>query len=99
MDLIPLEKQIIDLIHQHGMSDIVDELRSALKLSVRIQTIPRPDEHIAIGTSKIGGMPDLPKRVSCVLARVERDALDFIAQIHLDNVERPCIPGGLLPRR
>ncbi len=44
MDLIPLEKQIIDLIHQHGMSDIVDELRSALKLSVRIQTIPRPDE-------------------------------------------------------
>ena len=48
MDLIPLEKQIIDLIHQHGMSDIVDELRSALKLSVRIQTIPKTGRAVPV---------------------------------------------------
>ncbi|MEL6408307.1 MAG: YwqG family protein [Chloroflexota bacterium] len=78
------------LIHEHGFGDIEDDLLKIARPSIRVQTTRVGDEsELAIGQSKLGGRPDLPKDMDWVVKqtkKAEQRSLPFIGQINLADV-------------
>lgn len=89
------------LIHQHGFGDIEDDLLKLARPSIRVETTPVEDEsELAIGQSKLGGRPDLPKDINWVTRRREDGHvvyLSFIGQINLVDVSHHDVE-QLLPK-
>ena len=56
-------KDMESLLATHGLSGYFEKMKDAVKSSVHIELEPAGDENIAIGASKMGGLPDLPKGV------------------------------------
>lgn len=65
-----------------------EELVKLIEPSIRLRTIPTPDEQISIGSSKIGGLPDLPKNVEWFHSDYyDKGLFWFLAQINLKDVK------------
>ena len=56
-------KDIESLLTAHGLTGYYEKIVHAVRSSVRITLESASDERIAIGASKMGGLPDLPKTV------------------------------------
>lgn len=87
------------LIHKMGFGEVEDYLLQYARPSIRVETSPVDDESVlAIGQSKIGGRPDLPKTVDWVKIPSHDGlvSLQFIAQFDLEDVKF-YDEGNLLP--
>ncbi len=54
------ENEVLELIHNSGLTRIEDDLVGLLKYSIRLHTHSLEESTLEIGISKIGGTPDLP---------------------------------------
>lgn len=78
-----------------GLSRLLKDIDFISKTSIRLYSTPTDEFNVALGTSRIGGMPDLPAGIPWP----EWKGLpqSFIAQINLDDVHRH-ITNGILPQ-
>ena len=78
-----------------GLSRLLKDIDLVTRASIRLYTTPVTESTLSVGTSKLGGVPDLPPEVSWP----ERKDLpqSFIAQIHLNDV-RPYDANKALPQ-
>ena len=89
-------KDMESLLATHGLSGYFEKMKDAVKSSVHIELEPADDENIAIGASKMGGLPDLPKGVDWFRQELTDIPLSFICQINFAEV-KPCDIQGKLP--
>lgn len=80
-----MKEKIIALIDEFGLNRIKEEVINMMQNSIRINTIPKPDEEIKIGESKFGGFPDLPVNLEWP-KNGEGEPLAFIGQINFEDV-------------
>lgn len=81
------EKEIIKLLIESGLGAYQDQIRSLIFPSYQTHLQPDRDEDISLGTSKVGGAPDLPHKVAWPRWRSYDQS--FIAQINLAEVPSP----------
>ncbi|MEL6408305.1 MAG: YwqG family protein [Chloroflexota bacterium] len=90
------------LIHEHGFGELEDVIVKLARPSIRVQTTRVEDEgELAIGQSKLGGRPDLPKEVDWVVEETQKGeqvSLPFMGQINLADVA-PYNIDNQLPNR
>ncbi len=85
------DPKIEELIDNSGLTRIAEPLKELTMLSNRMTTSPTEHEEVPIGSSRIGGQPDLPSGVQWPM--VGEQPLTFIAQIRLEDV--PWKPDNL----
>lgn len=78
-----------------GLSRLVKDIDLVSRLSIRLFTTPVAESSLRIGTSKLGGVPDLPSGLTW--PQWKDLPQSFIAQIHLDDI-RPYDTNRLLPQ-
>lgn len=78
------ENEVLELIHNSGLTRIEDEVVGLLKYSIRLRTHALIESTLEIGASKIGGTPDLPMEM--VWPEWNSIPLAFIAQIKLNDI-------------
>ncbi|MGN1408961.1 MAG: YwqG family protein [Eubacteriales bacterium] len=94
-------KEIEALLKEYGLSECCDKIKKAVRSSVHIEPEPADDENIAVGASKMGGLPDLPKGVEWFRHRHTGIPLSFVCQINFAEVrpydiENKLPAGGIL---
>ena len=94
-------KDIESLLTAHGLTGYYEKIVHAVRSSVRITLESASDERIAIGASKMGGLPDLPKTVDWFRQGQTNTPLSFICQINFAEVkpfdnENKLPAGGIL---
>lgn len=91
MDLQLMKQRVVELAHKYHYPEIID----CLQPSVRLKTIPIKEDSIALGESKIGGLPDLPEDLNW--PEWKGISLPFIAQVRLTDIVNYDV-NMLLPR-
>ena len=89
-------KEIESLMTAYGLGSLYERLKSGIMSSIHIDLQPSADKDIPIGTSKMGGLPDLPKNVKWVGTSIMHVPLTFICQINFSEV-KPYDVSGKLP--
>jgi uncharacterized protein YwqG len=83
-----------DRIHaalvEGGLEDHADALLGLIEPSVRLEPRATPEQEIPLGSSKLGGRPDVPPGFSWPTFRGRPQS--FIAQVNLSEVH--ALPGG-----
>ncbi len=92
MDFQLMRSRIIELVQKYHYPEIINYLQP----SIRMKTVPRQEDSIGIGASKIGGLPDLPEGLEW--PEWKGTSLPFIAQIHLPDITNYDV-NMLLPYR
>ncbi|CAJ1001656.1 uncharacterized protein YwqG [Brevibacillus aydinogluensis] len=90
-----MKKQILSLLHEAGLSRYAERFEPLIRPSFRIFTHPVDEESLSLGTSKIGGCPDLPAGTPWPYWKSY--PLSFLGQINL--AELPPFPEKILPER
>ncbi len=97
--------ELMQRIHDAGLSRVAGDLETLLKPSIRILTNPVEESLIPLGASKFGGLPDLPPGVDWPHRQGDAEPdcpeesggpLLFLAQIRLDELP-VCEAARLLP--
>ncbi|WP_243521736.1 YwqG family protein [Bacillus pseudomycoides] len=78
-----MRNQIDSLIDKHNLTHIKRELLATIFPCVKV--IPRQEESLPIGCSKMGGLPDVPSTFE--YPTYEGKELDFIAQFNLADLQ------------
>lgn len=89
------KKQFFQKLGEDALSKYSNKFESILRNTIRIYLSKRNESEMPIGTSKIGGKPDLPVDVSWPTENNSKP-LTFIAQINLKEVS-PLDSDNLLP--
>ncbi len=85
---------LLTAFEQVGISRLLKDIDALAKPSIRLYTTPIDEARLPVGTSKVGGLPDLPSGLSWPeFAGLPQS---FIAQIRLVDV-RPYDTEGALP--
>jgi uncharacterized protein YwqG len=87
---------VLKAFEQAGIARLLKDIDVLAKPSIRLYTLPVDEASLAVGTSKVGGLPDLPPDLSWP----EFGGLpqSFIAQIRLPEV-KPYDTEGALPAK
>ncbi|MCM2535854.1 YwqG family protein [Neobacillus pocheonensis] len=91
-----MKQQIDQLLREHELYHKKSLIISSLKNSIRIAKIGVDDEVIPIGSSKLGGLPDMPDEME--FPRYKKGYLWFIGQFNLTEA-KPFDKDHLLPDR
>ncbi|MGG5736042.1 MULTISPECIES: YwqG family protein [Bacillus cereus group] len=78
-----MDKKIEVLIDKYGLSHLKEELINTVFPCVKV--VPKQEERVAIGSSKMGGVPDLPD--SFEYPMYKGTPLHFIAQFNLSDLQ------------
>jgi len=89
-------QNIEKLLHEHELYHKKTEIISSMKNSIRMKKIKIDEEDIPIGTSKFGGLPDLPDEME--FPQYEKGSLWFIGQFNLEEI-KTFDKDDLLPER
>lgn len=84
MEQFPTREQVLDIIEQHAPEKLKPILGAHLKPAIAVLTTDAADSEIVIGTSKIGGAPDLPHDFNWPVWNEK--PLGFVAQFDLSEV-------------
>lgn len=87
-------QNIDKLLHEHELFHKKTEIISSMKNSIRMEKVEVDEKLIPIGTSKIGGLPDLPDGLE--FPRYEKGYLWFMCQVNLKEA-KPFDKDNLLP--
>jgi uncharacterized protein YwqG len=80
-----MDKAAIEaLFEKAGLAHLKKDIEYIARPSIRLKTTQVDEITLALGASKLGGLPDLPKGV--VWPEKQRQPQSFIAQIHLADV-------------
>lgn len=90
-------QKLRDLIQRGILPPYADQVVDLVRPSIRLRTTQTPDDEIPIGTTKFGGLPDLPPGVSWPKEDGVGDHLPFLAQFKLPDVAA-FGPSRSLPR-
>lgn len=77
-------EEILKHLRDSPVSDLTDRVETMLKPSIRLLTRAVGADALALGASRIGGLPDVPAEFEWPC--VERLPLAFIAQVQLNDV-------------
>jgi len=93
------KEQLIEELSKHGLGRVAAPIVAHAKPAIGISTDIADDRALAIETSKIGGLPDLPEGVAW--PTVQGYSLSFVAQLNLADAnsfdeEHILPPHGLL---
>ncbi|MBE5105034.1 DUF1963 domain-containing protein [Bacillus thuringiensis] len=78
-----MDKKIEVLIDKYGLTHLKEELINTVFPCIKV--VPKQQETIAIGSSKMGGVPDLPDSFEYPMYNGNR--LHFIAQFNLSDLQ------------
>ncbi|QUW28395.1 MULTISPECIES: YwqG family protein [Bacillus cereus group] len=78
-----MNKQIEVLIDKYGLTHLKEELINTVFPCVKV--LPKQEETVAIGSSKMGGIPDLPCAFEYPMHK--GSPLQFIAQFNLNDLQ------------
>ncbi|MDA1816636.1 YwqG family protein [Bacillus cereus] len=78
-----MNKQIEVLIDKYGLTHLKEELINTVFPCVKV--VPKQEETVAIGSSKMGGIPDLPCAFEYPMHK--GSPLQFIAQFNLNDLQ------------
>jgi uncharacterized protein YwqG len=78
------KKELKELFRQNKMSGVWNMVEPKLKNAVHISLSPSSEARIALGQSKMGGLPDLPKGLKWF--EYKGEPMSFVAQINLWEV-------------
>jgi uncharacterized protein YwqG len=87
-DLTMEKKPLMEILEIMGLHRVLKILNESEETCLGFRTIPTDEEPLAIGSSKVGGKPDLPSSLPWPVGNDK--CLDFVAQINLAE-----IPGNL----
>jgi uncharacterized protein YwqG len=76
-----------------GLTRLTKDIDAVAKASIRLFTTPASESTLSVGTSKLGGSPDLPADVTW--PEWKGTPQSFIAQIRLDDVHTYDVEGVL----
>jgi uncharacterized protein YwqG len=76
--------QLEKLIQEFGLSRVAEDIKRALRNSIRMYTEKVDEDTIPLGTTKIGGKPDVPKGFEW--PKYYDNPLSFIAQINMAEI-------------
>lgn len=83
-----------DLLRNEGLRRVAEQLERMVLPSIRMSSVARRKSELAVGTSKLGGLPDLPEGMAWTTWR--NVPLAFIAQINLSEIHAFDLTGLLL---
>jgi uncharacterized protein DUF1963 len=90
-----IEARVREMIRASDIpAEVATALQDSLRYSIRLHTALASDEDLALGATKIGGLPDLPP--DTLWPEWRGAPLNFLAQIHLADVAT-YDPEGELP--
>ncbi len=89
------KKSVVDQAGQRGLSRVADQLASGLTTSIRLKSEAVTEGKLAVGSSRLGGTPDLAPGMSWPVCNGVPMA--FMAQIRLSEVSAHD-PDARLPR-
>ena len=78
-----MNKQIEVLIDKYGLTHLKEELMNTVFPCIKV--VPKQEETVAIGSSKMGGVPDLP--FTFEYPTHKGNTLQFIAQFNLKDLQ------------
>ncbi len=81
-----MHNDIIEMLKRHKLSHLVDNFDQYVRESLTLKTTSVPDCDIELGSSKIGGLPDLPIIVEWPQWKGKH--LSFVCQINLSDLPR-----------
>ena len=82
-----IEARVREMIRASDIpAEVAAALQDSLRYSIRMHTVSASDDELALGTTKIGGQPDLPQDTPWPEWRSA--PLNFLAQIRLADVAR-----------
>jgi len=83
-----MDKQTFEaFVQQNVKISYQQTVLATAKPAIRLRTEPTNEHEIAIGSSKIGGLPDLPAHVEWPLSKYDNQPLSFVAQIRLQEIK------------
>jgi uncharacterized protein YwqG len=82
------------LLRNKGLARVADQLEQLAQPSIRMISMAMGESELALGTSKVGGLPDLSEDIAWPTWKDM--PLAFIAQINLAEIQ-PLDVAGLLP--
>ncbi|PEI69485.1 YwqG family protein [Bacillus wiedmannii] len=88
-----MNKQIEVLIDKYGLTHLKEELIHTVFPCVKV--VPKQEETVAVGSSKMGGVPDLPATLEYPMYK--GNPLQFIAQFNLNDLQNVGM-GHSLPK-
>jgi len=80
-------------LDESGLAHVSEQLISLAKMSIRFTTAKSTNEEMPIGTSKVGGFPDLPPNLS--FPKWNDAPLAFLAQINLVDISNFKVAAAL----
>ncbi|HFJ9315540.1 cytoplasmic protein [Bacillus anthracis] len=86
-----MNKQIEVLIDKYGLTHLKEELMNTVFPCIKV--VPKQAETVAIGSSKMGGIPDLPATFEYPTHK--GNPLQFIAQFNLNDLQNVGIDHDL----
>jgi len=86
-----MNKQIEVLIDKYGLTHLKEELMNTVFPCIKV--VPKQAETVAIGSSKMGGIPDLPATFEYPTHK--GNPLQFIAQFNLNDLQNVNIDHDL----
>lgn len=89
---------IREILAGYDLDEYADGIIPLMRKSIRMELNPQDDEKIAVGASKMGGMPDLPQDMEWPCHADTNAPLSFIAQINFAETH-PFDSDGRLPER
>ena len=81
-------KDIESLMEEYGLSEFYEEIKKTVRNAVYMDLEPVSDDGIPVGTSKMGGLPDLPKNVDWFRQDLTDVPLSFICQINFAEIKQ-----------
>ncbi len=90
-------QDVIELLERHLPPLYADAIKAYVRPTIRLKTQPSSTTSLPIGSSRIGGLPDLAPSTTWPISRIDKgQPLHFVAQIRLADV-KPFDVEGLLP--
>lgn len=93
--LLSCEAEVKSLMSQKKLSGYYDTIKPLLRWGIHVRLVDVGDEDsLPVGTSKLGGRPDLPLNIEWPLSGFDQP-MEFIGQFNLEEVHQADVAGQM----